>query len=56
MDKLLEVQEALSQFVIDTAKNKNPGNAVQVLPEAVKVLIDLNKFTRNLLRGRCEGE
>lgn len=50
MDKLLEVQEALSQFIIDTAKTKTPGNAVQVLPEAVKVLIDLTKITQNLLK------
>lgn len=43
---LKEVQESLSQFIIDASKKGAPSYAVQALPEAVKVLIELNKITR----------
>lgn len=48
MDKLLEVQEALSQFVIDIAKQRMPGNAVQILPEVVKAFVELVKLNQQI--------
>jgi hypothetical protein len=46
MGKLLEVQEALCQFIINTVNTKTSGNEVQALPEVVKALIELSKFIR----------
>ena len=41
-DRLIEVQEALCEFIIKSAKGKISSDTVQVLPETVKALIELN--------------
>jgi ABC-type transporter Mla MlaB component len=45
-DKLKEVQEALCDFIIRITKEGVSSNTVQVLPETVKALAELNKITR----------
>lgn len=46
MSELTKVQEALCQFIVDVTKEKGPGNALQVLPETVKALVELSKITQ----------
>ena len=41
-----EVQKALCDFIIRTTKFNAPSHAVQALPEAIRVLIELTKFNR----------
>ena len=41
-DRLIEVEEALCEFIIKSAKGKISSDAVQALPETVKALIELN--------------
>ena len=43
-DKLRDAQEALCEFVINASKGTAPASTVQVLPEAVKALIELSRF------------
>lgn len=39
-----EVKQAIANFIINATKESAPSYAVQVLPEAVKSYIELNKF------------
>jgi hypothetical protein len=43
-EQLIAVQEALCAFVINASKETAPVSTVQVLPEAVKALVELSEF------------
>ena len=41
-ERLIEVEEALGEFIIKSVKDKISSDVVQTLPEMVKSLIELN--------------
>lgn len=46
--RLEKVHEELTDLIILTAKKDNPNHAVQILPEAIRVLIDLTKCIQSI--------
>jgi hypothetical protein len=44
MDYLEKVQKSLCDFIIEAAKEGTSSSTVQVLPEAVKSLVELSRF------------
>jgi len=46
INKLDEIKEALSEFIINSTKKGAPSYAIQALPEVVKALVKLDESTR----------